>query len=344
MSILKNKHNGWTWRMERHFNGGGGSWNPVDIVSDAISSVGDAVSDVAQSVGNGLAEVDTFVNNEVPGGWVTVGLGVATAGYLTAEQLAAEGAIAAGAEVGPTIAELGAEAATTGAELAGPTAAELGVPTAVTPTPAADAILSGTTAPVSGTGSAIPEFGTLNPALPSAGSVGGAGAGLSAELPAGTILGTGLPSGGEIGASYTLGANGLPATDLLGNYIPASSVNFGGIPANMGITASDLTDAAKNANRIRQLSNLLSSTSGKTVNLPANLPNPNQWTQQAAQNYAQATPAQFGGSYNMNQNPFTFVNPLANALKTTNPFDVSGTSGGTLNTTGQTQNLANLLK
>ena len=50
--------------------GGGGSWNPVTIVEDAFSSVGDAVSDVVEGAGNVLAEVDDFVNDEIPGGWI----------------------------------------------------------------------------------------------------------------------------------------------------------------------------------------------------------------------------------------------------------------------------------
>ena len=39
--------------------GGGGSWNPVEIVENAFSSAGDV-----------LADVDEFVNDEIPGGWV----------------------------------------------------------------------------------------------------------------------------------------------------------------------------------------------------------------------------------------------------------------------------------
>ena len=42
----------------------------------------------------------------------------------------------------------------------------------------------------------------------------------------------------------------------------------------------------------------------------------------------------------MNQNPFTFSNPLAAALKgNTSGLDVSGTSGQALNTQNQTANL-----
>jgi hypothetical protein len=107
---------------------------------------------------------------------------------------------------------------------------------------------------LAGTGAAIGggtgTVGSLNPALPSAGSVGGAGAGLSAELAPGTILGTGLEGGGSIGSSYMLGANGLPAVNAAGQLIPASSVSFGGqaVPTtSLGIKeALDVARLGKN--------------------------------------------------------------------------------------------------
>lgn len=52
--------------------GGGGSWNPVEIIENTVSSVGDAVSDVVQGAGDVLADVDEFVGDTIPGGWTTV--------------------------------------------------------------------------------------------------------------------------------------------------------------------------------------------------------------------------------------------------------------------------------
>lgn len=52
--------------------GGGGSWNPVTIVENAVSSVSDVVSDVVQGAGDVLADVDEFVGDTIPGGWTTV--------------------------------------------------------------------------------------------------------------------------------------------------------------------------------------------------------------------------------------------------------------------------------
>jgi hypothetical protein len=62
---------------------------------------------VVQPIGRGLAEVDTFVNREIPGGWVTVGLTAAGAAAYTA---AADAAVLAGAST--------AEAAAAGAAAA----------------------------------------------------------------------------------------------------------------------------------------------------------------------------------------------------------------------------------
>lgn len=52
--------------------GGGGSWNPIEIVSNAFESVGDVLADIdpGPAIGSGLAEVDDFVNDVIPGGWV----------------------------------------------------------------------------------------------------------------------------------------------------------------------------------------------------------------------------------------------------------------------------------
>lgn len=62
---------------------------------------------VVQPIGRGLSEVDTFVNREIPGGWVTVGLTAAGAAAYTA---AADAAVLAGAST--------AEAAAAGAAAA----------------------------------------------------------------------------------------------------------------------------------------------------------------------------------------------------------------------------------
>jgi hypothetical protein len=96
-----------------------------------------------------------------------------------------------------------------------------------------------------GTG-ASSGFG-LNPALPATGAAGVSG-GISSALPPGAVLGTGL-NGGEIGVSYLAGANGAVATDIFGQPILANSINFGGFPADMGITGSDVLNTVNDARK-----------------------------------------------------------------------------------------------
>jgi hypothetical protein len=238
---------------------GGPVGDVLDTTSSVLGTDGGgggilgAVEDVGQSIGSGLAEVDDFVNDEIPGGWVTVGLAAATAGAASG---AGAGAGAASGAAGGTATGTGltAGAGASGGLLAsGGTVGSLagaGSAAGIAGTQAAAGLGLTAGSALAGTGAAIGggtgTVGSLNPALPSAGSVGGAGAGLSAELAPGTILGTGLSGGGEIGVSYMLGTNGLPALNAAGQLIPASSVSFGGqaVPAgSLGI--KDALDIAR---------------------------------------------------------------------------------------------------
>lgn len=246
-----------------------GGGNPISAITDPISSalgtdgggggVLGALADIdpGPAIGSGLAEVDDFVNDEIPGGWITVGLAAATAG-------AASGAGAgAGAATGTATGAAGGTAAGTGLTAgagasggllaSGGTVGSLagaGSAAGIAGTQAAAGLGLTAGSALAGTGAAIGggtgTVGSLNPALPSAGSVGGAGAGLSAELAPGTILGTGLEGGGAIGSSYMLGTNGLPAVNAAGQLIPATSVSVGGqaVPAtSLGI--NDALNAAR---------------------------------------------------------------------------------------------------
>jgi len=123
-------------------------WNPFRAVAEIFSPVLDPVSDFigtgggdqgilnkfdegVQSVGSGFAELDDFVNEEIPGGWYTVGavaLGGAglagglagTAGLTAAEAaaLAESAALADSAMVGAGGLGAGASAGLTAAEIA----------------------------------------------------------------------------------------------------------------------------------------------------------------------------------------------------------------------------------
>lgn len=251
MSILRhfNRLEGWH-NGKRTYNGGGGGWNPVSAVTDTISSalgtdgsgggvLGALASvDPGPAIGSGLAQVDKAVNQNIPGGWITVG-GLA-AGGLALAYAPEVMALAESAGIAP-------EAAATELGIAPVNAATGEIVPLATSTSGASSVLAAPDVAVNLGGTTGGTFGSLNASLPAAGSVGGAGAGLSAELAPGTVLGTGLPGGGAIGASYAAGANGLPATDFFGNYIPASSVNFGGVPETIAGTgaSSTNTDMAK---------------------------------------------------------------------------------------------------
>jgi hypothetical protein len=89
--------------------GGGGSWNPVTIVEEAVNSVGDAVAPVVEGISDAGVAIDKGVNDAVPGGWATVGAiaaTIATAGALAEtipEAMAVgEGAALAGEGAGLT--------------------------------------------------------------------------------------------------------------------------------------------------------------------------------------------------------------------------------------------------
>lgn len=235
--------------------GGGGIISAItDPISDVLGTSGDgggilgAVEDVGQAVGSGLASVDEFVNDEIPGGWYTVGGAAATAGALAAASAGAGAAAGAGAGTGLTGGAGGSTGLLTGTGAAGLGGAGSAAGIAGTQAAAGLGVASGSALAggLGATGAGLSGIGGLSPALPAAGGVGGAGAGLSAQLAPGTILGTGLAGGGEIGVSYMLGANGLPAVGSFGQLIPASSVSFGGqaVPAgSLGI--KDALDIAR---------------------------------------------------------------------------------------------------
>jgi hypothetical protein len=403
MSILRyfNKHQGWHDGKRTPFGGGGGGWNPISAITDPISSAigtdgggggilgGLADIDPGPAIGSGLAEVDQFVNNEIPGGWYTVGAAAAggTALYFAPEIMAAMGtqagtaittevgkeafftALANGAPSTQAIsAGLAAEAGVAGTAGAltteqilsstgftptpgsgasfaiDPSAAYTtgagGISNAVTATPGADAILNAPPTTLSnltppGTGT----FGSISPPLTGSGAIPGAGAvtnsaGLTGALPAGVMVGDGT-LGTTIGQTYMAAAPGQFAVDAFGSAIPSGTAGIAGtVPSGLS-----LSELATNAKRLQSIAKLLGGSGANITGRSA--PTAGQWTQQAAQNFAQATPEQFGGYYQMNQNPFTFSNPLAAALKGKDAtgLDVSGTGGTTL----QSQNLAKLL-
>jgi hypothetical protein len=245
-----------------------GGGNPISAITDPISSaigtdgggggVLGALADIdpGPAIGSGLADVDEFVNDEIPGGWATVGAAAVAAatGYVDPSLLAAEAGAGTAGAAGGTAAGTGITGGVGGATgiLGGGsvgTGLSAGSAAGIAGTQAAAGLgIAGGSALAGGlgaTGAGLSGVGGLSPALPAAGGVGGAGA-MSAQLAPGTILGTGLPGGGAIGTSYMLGANGLPALNAAGQLIPASSISFGGqaVPAgSLGI--KDALDIAR---------------------------------------------------------------------------------------------------
>jgi len=308
MSILRhfNKHHGWYDGKRTPFGSGG--FNPISIITDPISDVlgtsgdgggilgGLADIDPGPAIGSGLAEVDTFVNREVPGGWVLpAALAAAYAtGYIDPSLFATEAAATAAAEAGAgAIATEAGQAAFFEALAAGATSAE-----AVNAGLAVEALASGTAS-------------FLTPELmgPTYGELGVTGL-------EGGLAG---PTYGELGYTGLNNAEAIAAAD-------AASQSFSG------------ADALKNANRLRNIAKMLTGSETAPI-YGRNVPTANQFS--AYQQMAQPVQEQFGGYYQMNQNPFTFANPLAAALKNKDStgYDVSGTGGTTL----QPANLAKLL-
>ena len=195
--------------------GGGGSWNPVNIVSDAVSSVSDALAtiDPGPAIGSVGAQLDQSVRDVIPGGWAMVGavaLTVASMGTidLEPEVLAGE----AGAEVGGGIGGAGAGAAAgEGAAAAGEGAAATGA----TSTAGADAALAAPSVGSAGAGAGTGMTGTAG--------LGGAtgtglttGAGASAGLTGtGATMGGVTGLGGAAGTGLTVGGIGAGTTSAL---------------------------------------------------------------------------------------------------------------------------------
>ena len=260
-----------------------GSSNPFSGVTDTVSSVLGTDGSGGGVLG-GLASLDKAVNNNIPGGWITVG-GLA-AGGLALAYAPEVMALAESAGVTPEVAS-----------------AQLGIPPVdaatgatvplSTSTAGADAVMAAPDVAVNLSGGTGGTVGSLNPALPSVGSVGGAGAGMSAELAPGTVLGTGGAGGGAIGGSYAAGANGLPATDFFGNPIAASSVNFGGVPD----TIAGTTATSTNTDLLKLLKQGAGSGLSKSLGQLA----------QGANTQGQA----LGQLVRGNQNPFSYVPQVA---------------------------------
>ena len=362
MSILRyfNKHQGWHDGKRTPFGPGGGIGNAFGL-GDALASI-----DPGPAIGGGLAQVDKAVN-QIPGGWYTVG-GLAAGG--TALAFAPEIAAAIGAEAGTTLATEAGQAAFFDALAGGATGSEaLGIGLVAEGgaalTPEMIAYANASADPIGSinaiAGLTPEEFASYTQIIGGPTSTAGFTAGedlaqlmqshpnlTAAQLEDIMMINYGTDPMLAADAA-NLAANGYDAATIdqvLGYSYNPTELAGTGIESVAADSAGGLNakDVLKNLSRAKSIANLLGSAGG--VVKAAKMPTPQQWTQQAAQNFAQATPEQFGGLYQMNQNPFTFTNPLAAALKGKDAtgLDVSGTSGQALNTQNQNQIYSSLLR
>jgi hypothetical protein len=204
----------------------------------------DFVEDIGESIGDVGASIDDAVNDNIPGGWVTVGA-VALGGA------AAAGAFGAGAGAAAGLTE--AELLAADAAIAEGTAAGAGATVA-----GADAVLPGALASEGtaqlGTGTALAEGATTNPLSPYY------GVGADASNPLLTSAGYGSTelggTGSIIGSGTGLGVSTLPevsAATGFGGLTAADFPSYDVSNAGNGVNAKDVADALRKANTVRKL-------------------------------------------------------------------------------------------
>jgi len=274
--MFKSKHSGWTFAGTRTPFGGGGGIGNVFGLGDALASI-----DPGPAIGSAGASLDKAVNDNIPGGWITVGA------------LAAGGlALAYAPEVMALAAETGIEPAIAAEQLGIPAvdvATGEVVPLATTATPGADAVLGSSTNIANLTPAGAGNFGTITP--PTAGAVTGAG-GLTGGMGAGTMVGDGT-LGTTIGQSYMAAGPGQFAVNASGAAIPAGASGIAGTVPSSGLSASDVIN---NAKRAKNLSDALKQGAS------SGLSNSLGQLAQGANPQGQA----LGAAVRGNPNPFTF--------------------------------------
>lgn len=306
---------------------GGAVESVVDFVGDTVESVGNVVQDVIiDPISDIGSDIDDFVNEEIPGGWITVAAAT-TGAYLGPEAFAsttvADSAAASAAAAGT------AEAATAAASAAG--AAEVGAGVAqVFPVLAGDSaivsaipaagITAGTTAAAGtlGTGLSTAGLGTLETTAGMQGLFGagetltGAGLGLTAPTaPALAAMGGGTGLLTEAAGGGVLGATGVTPAGYAGSIL-------GTTPE--GLSINSLGQVLNQAGQaVRQLSmteigQMLGSAGQAAVISNAQQQNAAQLRQLGAQTYEQAQ--QIGAGANVPFTPYTVTTGLGTSQVT----------------------------
>jgi hypothetical protein len=161
----------------------------------------------------------------------------------------------------------------------------------------------------------------VNAGIAADAAAAGAGAGTAAALQGPTYgeLGVTGVEGGMAGPTYAeMGYTGLNGAEAVAAADAAAA-------AQGGLSAKDVLT---NANRLKNIAQLLTGSESSPI-YGKNVPNANQWATQAAQNFAQATPEQFGGYYQMNKNPFSF-GTQGQTVASPGMYDVSGSMANAL--------------
>ena len=255
--MFKSKHSGWTWDLKRTpFGGGGGGI--VSAITDPISSAigtdgsgGGALGALASidpgpAIGSGLASVDKTVNDNIPGGWITVG--ALAAGGLALAYAPEVMALAASEGVAPEVAATSLGIApvdvATGATVP---LSELGVSTGT-------GLDAASTLGFGGTGGAGSASGIA--ATQSAAGLGGAGTGIIEGLAP-----TSVGMGGTAGAGSLAGIAGSEA-----------AAGLGGSALGTGLTADQLaqyeagtTPSSISANSVNNARKLAQSLMGNSL-------------------------------------------------------------------------------
>jgi len=296
--MIKSKHSGWSYDLQRTpFKGGGIIESIGNAVGDAFGSVGNAIGDVGvfidksvtQPVGKGFAQADKFMTNLTPYGWALPAAIVAA--YFTAGgSLAAEGAAEGAA--------LAAEAGTAAAEAGAAAAAEAGATTAATEaatTAGSEAFANGIAAGMSEAEATAAANAAADASLASSAGVE-SGAGLEALSTSSSAVGptygelgvTGV-EGGMAGPTYgELGYTGLNQGEAIASADAASQL------AQLKDYASTAKDVYSNVNRAKSIFDTLSNSGQSST--------PQAYA--AALQATQTPMEQFGGLYRMNNTPF----------------------------------------
>jgi hypothetical protein len=316
-----------------------------DRVSDVIGTGGgdqgllNAIDEGVQSVGGGLAEVDDFVNEEIPGGWYTVGA-VALGGAGLAGGLGAGAGLTAAETAALAESSALADTAMAGAGGVGAGATGAGTVGAI-----ASAIpeLPMTVQPLASTG--LTEGATLGGQTLGSGYVAGTGTGLTgAGLGAtGGEIGTGILTGGGTGVGLGTGVVGtgaglgLTTPEVLTGAMGLNGLTEAGLAGsslyNSGITGKDVVDTLRAANTAKNVVKAL--TPQEQIAQKTSLQNAQATPLQNAQTSQQQT--NMANVLRGTQMPQTALPPI---YKQANPFNFGQQNQPVQDTTA----LANLLR